>query len=450
MSDSHSLQLDDSDSNDQALAGQIIIACNAALRVFRIHSTDNDAVTKPLEMLSTTLEALSSRHQRVAIGQVEGVFYFGDSQVRLSAAHQQIGDQLALELKNRLLGGVVFDGVPAMRQLVTFFTVLNESEQNDRADANSVRRALRRAGVADVGVTGILRAITKSNEEKSPTDRAAAVYSAAIKHAASIYVPGGAFRRGAARTKRIVQEFVDLAHADPTVLIALAGLRGTGSEAAEHAVCVAVLSIALGKRLGLPKNLLADLGAAGLYHDTGLNALGPTEQSDTSQHPYLAFKALLQQSHTGDSALRQLLIAFEHHRDFAGGGQPRLQFRGTPYPLAQIVRLANDFDGYTRGRRGREPMEVGGALARLERGKEIQYHPALTKAFVEIVGGIADEEAPEPAQEDEPAGGALDLMLADFLGKKVEPDKPKVKPKAKAKPKNALGVLKLKKIRRQR
>ncbi len=452
--------------NDHAMAAQIIIACNAALRVFRIHTTDNAAINKPLDSLTAALEALASRHRRVNLGQVEGVFYIGDTRVKLSSSHQAIGDQLSKELRLRRLGGLGFEGVPPREQLVSFFRVLNEHGQEEQTDAQLIRRSLRRESINAITVTGVLRAISKSNEDHHPTDRAAAVYSAAIQHSAKLYLPGAAARIGVARTKRIVQELVDIAEADPTVLIALAGLRGTGSEAVEHAVCVAVLSIALGKRLGLPKHVLADLGVAGIYHDTGLNALDQSEHNDRSRHPLLGFKALLAPMRPSDAVLRQLLIAFEHHRDSAGGGHPRLVSRTRLYPLAQLVRITNDFDGFTRGRRSRKSLDVGQAIARIERGTGLQYHAGLGRVFAEMIGGVVTDrgdsdhppDEPDTPIQDTPPASELDMMLADFLGKDAEVA-PKSAPKPAAKrPKEkkkenkgaALGVLKLKKIRRKR
>jgi response regulator RpfG family c-di-GMP phosphodiesterase len=261
-----------------------------------------------------------------------------------------------------------------------------------------------------------------------------------------------------ARSKRIVHELVDLAERDPQMLLALAGLRGTGSEEGEHAVAVGALSIGLGWRLGLDRGHLADLGLAALHHDMGLIALGERNSRDVDRHPIVALKGFLDVIAPSESLLRQIIAGFEHHRDVGGGGRPALSGVPTPHFFSQIIRLANDFDGLTRGRRARSPLDVADALAQMTKAAATVYQPALLRLFVDMVGGV-ETEVPAEAPVEAPVAAApayndLDMLLADFVGKKPDAEPRAVNsaepPKPGAPKKTALGAMKLKKIAKKK
>ena len=86
---------------EQQVANQIITGCNAALKVFRIHASGNQAVMQPLRTLTAGLELLCAQQPRVMLACVEGIFYVGDTRVRMSSSQQQIADNLSEQLKSR-------------------------------------------------------------------------------------------------------------------------------------------------------------------------------------------------------------------------------------------------------------------------------------------------------------------------------------------------------------
>ncbi|MSP24066.1 MAG: hypothetical protein EXR75_02655 [Myxococcales bacterium] len=435
-------------ARDRTYAAQLIACCNASMKMMRVHKRDNEAVLKLVHALQQSLEMLKEHYApRVALAYVEGVYYLGDNRLRLSPAQEPIAEQLAREFGRRGLGGFSFEGTPSEAELMDFFSVLDNHREGQNVAA--LRNELRVKGVTHITVSKVMRPITDVKGEggkKENLHRAADVFSMAIRHMAASLRDKGASSN--ARGKRIVHEFVDLADKDPLMLLGLAGLRGTGSDESEHSVAVSALSIALGMRIGLNRNLLADLGFAALQHDAALIELGPAHTNDTARHPLRALRALTP-ANLDLRQLRQIVSSFEHHRDYVGGGEPRIMGAPRPHLFSLIIRIANDFDGATRGRRGANPCEVPEAVARLYRGRGNAYHPQLVDLFVDMIGGV--ELAPPPAPVSTRNAG-LDLMLADFLDKKEEVEDV-IRASAKAPPpakKNAIGMLKLKKLAKKK
>lgn len=411
--------LESSALREQSHARQLLVGCNAALRVLRLHNELNDAVSKPMASLHAHLVELTEKNSRVVLAVVERVFYFDSTRIRLATTQEAIAEQLAEEFSGRGIGGLSFENGIALEELITFFRVLDDHRM--KGDFDALRATLVARGIRHAGVSKVLRPITESDAKKSAQDQAADVYVAAIRHVA--LVVGTKSGGSAPRSKRIIHELVDLAENDPVTLLALAGLRDTGSEESEHAVAVGALSIALGRRIGLDRNLLADLGIAALHHDAGLAEVGEGASGDLDRHPVIALKSILRFAPTV-ALFRQVLSALEHHRDFQGGGHPNIQGLGKPHLFSQIIRITNDFDGLTRGRRNQDALDVGEAVSKLQLGSGKAYNPQLLALFFDLIGGVETEpgNAPSPVPND------VDLMLAEFLGKSIEAPPPPPKP----------------------
>src|SRR4029077_12234914 len=71
------------------------------------------------------------------------------------------------------------------------------------------------------------------------------------------------------KIKRVVQTIVDQILNEEASLIGLTTLRDYDEYTFTHSVNVCIFSVALGKRLGLTKLQLYDLGLAALFHDIG-------------------------------------------------------------------------------------------------------------------------------------------------------------------------------------
>ncbi len=72
-----------------------------------------------------------------------------------------------------------------------------------------------------------------------------------------------------ARVKRAVQSIVDQVLNNETSLIGLTTLRDYDEYTFTHSVNVCILAVAIGKKLGLQRLQLYDLGMGALLHDVG-------------------------------------------------------------------------------------------------------------------------------------------------------------------------------------
>ena len=160
-----------------------------------------------------------------------------------------------------------------------------------------------------------------------------------------------------------------------------------------HSVNVAVLSLLLGRQLGLDDETLVSLVEAGVLHDVGKTripldvvkkpgTLDKRERRLMEAHPVQGAELLMQ-----IDGLRPLtaLVALEHHRSVLGGGYPDLGDGVVPHVMSQIVSVADIYEAVTGARSYQQPTPPERACLLMARLAGSKLNTALVKAFVNAI-----------------------------------------------------------------
>jgi len=159
-----------------------------------------------------------------------------------------------------------------------------------------------------------------------------------------------------------------------------------------HSVNVSVLSLMLGKQVGLDEARQAALVEAALLHDVGktqipldivkkAGALDKQERKTIESHTTLGAEILVQ-----TSGLQPLTatVALEHHRGVKGTGYPDLG-NAIPHPMSQIVSVADIYEAITGARTYQTPTPPERACLILARLAGEKLNTALVKTFVNAI-----------------------------------------------------------------
>ncbi|MDR1921394.1 MAG: hypothetical protein LBS31_06590, partial [Candidatus Adiutrix sp.] len=76
-------------------------------------------------------------------------------------------------------------------------------------------------------------------------------------------------RVGIQKSKRVIQGMIEILTKDESILLGMTTIRNYDDYTYTHSVNVAILSMCLGRRLGLPRHLIEILGLSSLFHDLG-------------------------------------------------------------------------------------------------------------------------------------------------------------------------------------
>ena len=200
------------------------------------------------------------------------------------------------------------------------------------------------------------------------------------------------------KVKRHMQNAVNAVMQDESTLLGLANIKNYDEYTFNHSVNVAIYAIALGQRIGIPKNHLSHLGMAGLFHDIGktkipkeiLNKSGklsPQEWSVMRSHPIIGAETVMRMKEWGELSTRMINAAFEHHLKYDLSGYPKLTRKKKITLFGKIISLVDFYDALVRPRvYNRFPYVSERILGiMLERsGKD--FDPALVKVFINMIG----------------------------------------------------------------
>jgi HD-GYP domain-containing protein (c-di-GMP phosphodiesterase class II) len=163
-------------------------------------------------------------------------------------------------------------------------------------------------------------------------------------------------------------------------------------------VNVCILAAALGRRIGLSKVQLLDLGLAALLHDIGksriplalLNKRGQLDQDERlilQRHTWQGVLALFALPTGGVRPWRSMTAAYEHHMCTDLSGYPKVSRTRKLSLFSKIIAVADGFDAATTTRVYQDsPWSPADVLRGMRDNPRLGFDPVVVKAFINLTG----------------------------------------------------------------
>ena len=388
-------------SNVRRGGRNFMIAFYAALRAIKLYPLEHSAVQKTLAELAQVAEEL--RHEEGELDfRISGEFIFiNETRLRLDLSNYATFGHILTLAKLAGIGDIRVGTGGTSRDWQLLLSLLGAETKSAPGDRyKEIVGRLKEAKIETFEIDP--PAETASDKEFNEEAKAAAnrTYSQSVAVTKDVI---NSVRIGKTpnirKIKRVVQGIVDQVLNEETSLIGLTAIRDYDEYTFTHSVNVCIFSIALGRRLGMTKLQLYELGLAALMHDMGKSRvpldllqksgeLTDEEWKWMAAHPWLGVLVLFQfRRQQEELSYRAMTVCQEHHMKMDLTGYPKCIRPRQVSLLSRIVSIADGYDAATSRRVYKtEALAPSAVLEEMRDNPRRGLDQVLVKAFINLLG----------------------------------------------------------------
>ncbi len=373
----------------------------AALRAIKLYPLEHTAVQKSLSDLAQVAESMRGDEGDLEF-RVSGEFIFINStRLRLDLSNYATFGHILSLCKAGGIGAIHVGAKGTARDWSLLLSLMGgESKVGPKGRLDQIVSRLKEAAIELFQLDPPIE--TEGDQQFNQETKAAAsrTYSQSVAVTKDVI---NSVRIGKTpnirKIKRVVQGIVDQVLNEETSLISLTALRDYDEYTFTHSVNVCIFSVALGRRLGMTKLQMYELGLAALMHDIGksrvpLDMLQKTadltdeEWKWMASHPWLGVLVLFQfRRQQEELSYRAMTVCHEHHMKIDLTGYPKTVRPRQTSVLSKIVAITDGYDAATSRRVYRtEVLTPAAVLQEMRDNPRRGLDPVLVKAFINLLG----------------------------------------------------------------
>lgn len=377
-----------------------VISLYGTLRAIKLYPVEHTAVQKNLAELAQLAREMIEHEQELEF-RIAGEFLFINStRLRLDLTNYATFGYLLRVLRTSGVGALHIHHNASARDWLVLLSLLDAATSLP-PDERLVEIAdhLSRTSVSDIEVFAPAEGDERdfSEEVKQAASR---TYNQSVAVTRDVINSVRMGRTPSIRKiKRVVQGIVDQILNEETSLIGLTAIRDYDEYTFTHSVNVCIFAVALGRRLGLTKVQLFDLGLSALMHDIGksrvpLGYLQKSEQLSEEEwrqiaaHPWLGVLTLFQlRGQQEDVSYRAMTVAYEHHMRTDLSGYPKPIRLRSMTMASRIVAVVDGYDAATTRRVYQTtPYTPAAVLQEMRDNPRRGMDQIVVKAFINLLG----------------------------------------------------------------
>jgi HD-GYP domain-containing protein (c-di-GMP phosphodiesterase class II) len=382
----------------RVLSGRELISHWMALfRAVRLYESDNAAIEKLGEKIREKLGQIQDGSGDVEITVRHDSIFISGERIRESTIGSSMYHGFIDLLRAGRFKGLRIEEVVTNAELELFARLLLDVSSGERSTEEMVNELKIRASTHVE--LDLLDEEDDLIEEVDQERVAKQIYLRSIGVVKSVFDSlRKTDRINSRRIKRVVQQMIESLNFNPENLLNLTSLKNYDEYTFNHSVNVSVLSIALGRHLGLTRQQIYLLGQSGMLHDLGklylpkelLNKAGkltPEERKAVQLHSIDGFLTAATQLGVSEGSIDIALASYEHHMNIDGSGYPTAPTAGAMGVLSRIISIVDRYDAMTSSRVYRQqPIAPHKALAIMFHSQQNQHDKGILRYFMNMLG----------------------------------------------------------------
>lgn len=377
------------------LAVEMVIRLNVGLKSARIYEPNNRLFQRQAGLFLTLIKRSHSEFGDAHLTLRSNTIFFNNLRLKFGFANYHFFKFLIQELKKIEVGGINFGPETSEEELKLLLISLAKSEPKAAAVFETVYEDMKGRGIRHIRLEKILPADLASSRERY----AARVFFLGITHLEEAFESENSEEKiRLSTTRRLIQSIFNHLVENESFVQGLTNIKNFHEYTLNHSLNVCILSLALGRRLGLDRNELMDLGISAFLHDFGKldtpkeilekpSRLDEQERQIIEKHPHQGAGKLVQFQEFKNLPLRAIHVALEHHIKEDLGGYPRYFKKQSANLFSKIVKIVDFFDAITTKRVYRtKSFTRSEALNLMLENSGTEFHPLLLREFVKMMG----------------------------------------------------------------
>ncbi|OGD21551.1 MAG: hypothetical protein A2W03_12320 [Candidatus Aminicenantes bacterium RBG_16_63_16] len=413
---------------------------HAILKIGKVYDFYNQMVQNQIQQLHARLSDALEREGEVVLRVRENSIYVNGARVKFNYSNYHVYKLLSADFQAKQIAAISFSPEMPEDELQRFVRILLRKDLDPKGAYAQIIQDIDAERIDHIIIEKLTPVELNVSREKS----AVRMYFAGIyllKEVFEKHKKGGAFNLNL--TKRWMQSIFNHILDDESFIYGLTNIKNYDDYTLNHSINVCILAIALGRRLGLTREELSDLGICAFLHDLGKldvpkeildkpAELTKEEWAVVEGHVQRGAEKLIELKSARRLPLRAVQVALEHHLKADMTGYPRYIRKKTANLFSRIVKIVDYFDAITTKRVYRtRALTREGALSAMRESRGSEFDSVLLRIFVDMIGaypvgslvsldsgeiGIVFEANPDPAFQLRPKV----KLIADSHGHLVD------------------------------
>jgi len=394
--------IEDAKKSISKIIGEIFIRLSSAMKVAQIYEPNNLTFIRQINLLFNLIQNILKKEGKAVFQFRENTLFFNTARVKFDFRSYHNFKFLADEFREKEIGTLGFDPGLSEGELTQFITLFVDGEVKKENPFEDFEAVLNEKGIGHIFLEKMHSfEVTGGVREEQFQLSAIKVFFKSITHLKEVVEREKQKKRVQLKTtRRLMQSIINLVSQNESLLIGLTNIKNYDEYTLNHSTNVTVLSICFGRRLGLERKELVDLGVSAFFHDIGkveipeeiLNKPGKLDDNEfdiMKTHPWHGAQKLACLKELSILPVTAINVAMEHHiwANLEGGGYPKYWKKDHTDFLSKIVKICDFFDAVTTARIYRKKTATREeATSWMLEKSGTEFDAILLKVFADMIG----------------------------------------------------------------
>ena len=384
------------------IINEIFIRFSSAMKIAQIYEPNNLTFIRQLDLLFNLIQNILKNEGKALFQFRANTLFFNNVRVKFDVQSYHNFKFLADIFREKEIGTLGFEPGLSQGELTQFITLFINGEVKEENPFENLEEKIQEKGISHIFLEKIHPfEIRGGKEEELFMESSVNVFFKSITHLKEVVEREKQKKRVQLKTtRRLMQSIVSLISQNESFMMGLTNIKNYDEYTLNHSINVCVLSICSGRRLGLEKKELVDLGVSAFFHDIGKleiskdildkpGKLDNKEKKIMDSHPFYGAQKLACLKELSILPVKAINVAMEHHiwANLSGYGYPKYWKKDHTDFFSKIVKICDFFDAVTTKRPYRDSVATREeAVSWMLEKSGTEFDAILLKVFATMIG----------------------------------------------------------------